>query len=198
MADHTDEEWDEIAHAWRRVLELDDCVRLHAPDFLRRLKQKGYIKDYVCVPDRDLPSSEGKFNPDDGRLYYRQSIWDAAEKRNSHATWTVIHEASHAILKHQEVRYRANAAAQSRLSPSTNRDEFEAHRLTASILAPFKKSDFAPSTSVEDICQRFGLGQQAATKRRQEFERMYRQKNGVRRELPQGIVDFLVAQRRKG
>jgi hypothetical protein len=47
--------------------------RVEAPAFIRWLKHSGYIRDYICVPDADLPNAEGKYEPDEGRLSTRLS-----------------------------------------------------------------------------------------------------------------------------
>jgi hypothetical protein len=49
MAQHTDEEWEEIAREWRRAANMDSAIRLDPPAFVRWLKHAGYIKDYVVV-----------------------------------------------------------------------------------------------------------------------------------------------------
>jgi Zn-dependent peptidase ImmA (M78 family) len=197
MAQYTDEEWEGIAREWRRAANLDDAIRFDAPSFVRWLKHAGYIKDFLRVPDADL-LSEGKYEPDEGKLYYRNSSWSGALRGNPHDTWTLVHEGCHAILKHPETRLRAAASARRFDSREVKRDELDAHRLAASILAPFDKADFKLGMSVEDIQERFRLSRPAAVKRVQEFERMYRRKHGIPRPLPAGIIDFLAAQKRKG
>jgi hypothetical protein len=101
-------------------------------------------------------------------------------------------------LEHKDVRFRAQPAAQNRLSHQTNKDEAGANRLTASLLAPFDKANFKPGTTVDDVRNRFGLSHEAAKRRLVEFERIYRAKHGLRRPLPPGVIDFLVEQKRKG
>jgi IrrE N-terminal-like domain len=197
MGHYTDEEWEEIGRQWRRAADVDDTIRLDAPSFIRWLKHAGYIKDYVCVPDADLPS-EGKYEPDEGKLYYRNSSWRGALRGNPHDIWTLIHEGSHAILKHKETRLRAAPSARRFASPEINRDEIDTNRLAANILAPFDKADFKPGMTANDIQERFGLSLQAATRRLVEFERMFRRKHGIPRQLPAGIIDFLSEQKRKG
>jgi hypothetical protein len=198
MADCTDEEWEEIARRWRQAADKDDAICLDAPEFVRWLKRAGYVKDYICVPHQELPACEGKYDPDNEILFYRQSIWDAAEKCDPHAKWTLIHEACHAILGHKDVRFRADALSKDRLSRRTALDEVAANRLTASILAPFDKAQYKLGMTVDDIQQRFGLSREAAAKRLEEFDRMFRRKAGIRRELPRGVADFLLHQKRKG
>jgi Zn-dependent peptidase ImmA (M78 family) len=198
MVDFTDDEWEEIARRWRQAASMADAVLMDAPAFVRWLKRQGYIKDYVCVPDEQLPTSEGKYDPDKGIIFYRLSIWNAGEKGDPHARWTLIHEASHVILRHKEVRFRANASINNRLSRRTGQDEIAVNRLTASILAPFEKAEYKPDMTVEEIQEKFGLSRQAATKRLAEYARMFRQKSGIRRELPPTVTDFLLHQKRKG
>lgn len=110
----------------------------------------------------------------------------------------MIHEGCHAILEHKEVRFRATASNRDRFSPRAKRDEIATNRLTASILAPFDKAEFNPDMTVEGVQQRFGLSKPAATTRLEEFARMFRKKTGTRRDLPPGVADFLVRQKRKG
>lgn len=198
MSDYTDEEWEEIARRWRQAAGMADAIRLDAPEFVRWLKRAGYIKDYVCLPDQQLPTYEGKYEPDQGILFYRQSIWDRAERRDPHATWTLIHESCHAILGHREVRLRADAPSQNRLSRRTGKDEIATNRLTASILAPFEKAEYKLGIDADYIRQRFGLSGEAASRRVGEYERIFRSKTGTRREIPPSVIDFLLHQKRKG
>src|SRR5215831_21218403 len=106
-----------------------------SPKFVRWLKHSGYIRDYVSLPDSELPFAEGKFDPEKEIVYYRESVWQAAESGKPRASWTLIHEGCHAICKHKEVRHRANAALNlSRFSPRARREETETDRLAACIL----------------------------------------------------------------
>jgi len=197
MSQYTDEEWEEIGREWRRAANADDAIRLDAPSFIRWMKHAGYIKDYVCVPDADLPS-EGKYEPDEGRLYYRNTSWRGALRGNPHDIWTLIHEGCHAILRHRETRLRAAPSARKFETRGVTRDETDTDRLAATILAPFHKADFKPGMSANDIEERFGLSNRAAKWRLEEFERLYRRKHGIPRPLPAGVIDFLAEQKRKG
>lgn len=196
MSSYTDEEWEAIASAWRKAANQNECIRLNAPEFIRWLKREGYIKDYICVPDCDLPGAKGKI--DGGIVFYRQSTWNAAEQGDPHSIWTLVHEGCHGILKHEGVRYRANASQRNLLSSANGQEEFESHRLTACILAPFEKANFKPGMTENEIIARFGLSPEAAKRRLQEFERLYRRQRGIRRPLPPGIIDFLLRQERQG
>jgi hypothetical protein len=196
MTNHTDEQWEAIASAWRKAANQNESDRLNAPEFVRWLKSEGYIKDYVCVPDRDLPGASGKF--EGGVAFYRQSTWAAAEEGDPHSVWTLVHEGCHGICKHQGVRYRAHELQRRVLSASSDEEEFEANRLTACILAPFAKADFKPGMLADEVAARFGLSRESGKLRLQEFERLYRRQRGMARPLPPGIIDFLAEQERKG
>jgi hypothetical protein len=162
------------------------------------MAQAQRLRDYICVPEADLPNAEGKYEPDEARLYYRKSTWRGAEEGNPHDVWTLIHEGCHAILKHGETRLRASTPGKRIPSRRTGADEVDANRSAASILAPFDKAEFSPGTSADAIADRFRLSRIAAERRLKEFERIYRAKNGISRPLPPGIVDLLQAQKRKG
>jgi len=198
MANYSDEEWESIAAQWRKAAGMNDVARLDAPSFIRWLKHNSYIKDYVCVPIADLPTSEGKYEPDEGKIYFRQSTWQGAQKGNPHDIWTLMHEASHVILKHGETRLRAANINEKTRSRRAAQDEIDANRLTASIIAPFDKANFRLGTTADVIAAQFGLSYEAADRRVKEFERVYRRRNGIPRPLPSGVVDFLQAQKRKG
>ena len=197
MTDYTDEEWEEIARKWRQAAGLDDAVPFDAPAFIRWLKQAGYIRDYVCVSDADL-SSEGKYEPDENRVYFRNSTWNGALGGDPHHIWTLVHEGCHAILKHEETRLRATSTARRFEPRAIRRDETHTDRLTASIVAPFDKANFRPGISADDIQERFRVSRPTAIRRLAEFERMFRRKHGIPRPLPPGVVDFLIEQKRKG
>lgn len=190
MADYSEEEWECIGSRWREAAGLNGEVRFDAPSFIRWLKRNGYIKDYVCVPTADLPTCEGKYEPDEERIYYRQTTWQGAEQGNPHDVWTLVHEGCHAILEHGETRLRASSSNKAIRSRRSAKDEVDANRLAASILAPFNKADFKPGMTADEISARFGLSREAAEKRLQEFERIYRQRNGLSRPLPPGSSIF--------
>jgi hypothetical protein len=157
VADYSEEEWEGIGTRWREAAGLNGEVRMDAPSFIRWLKRIGYIKDYVCVSTADLPTCEGKFEPEERRIYYRQATWRGAEQENPHDVWTLVHEASHAILKHGETRLRASSPDKAVRSRRGAKDEVDANRLTASLLAPFDKADFKPGMTADDISGRFGF-----------------------------------------
>jgi hypothetical protein len=98
----------------------------------------------------------------------------------------------------QEVRYRAALTNRNYFSTRTNRDEFEANRLTACLIAPFHKAGFTLGMAVDEVINKFGLSRDAAEKRLEEFERVFRRKHGISRQLGTNVIDYLTEQKQKG
>jgi Zn-dependent peptidase ImmA (M78 family) len=197
MSARTDEDYDRLGRVLREALDMDDQIYLDVLEALKRMKHRGYLNDYVVVPDADLPNVRGKYVAAENRIYLRKSVYEDARANNAQSRYDVAHEISHCALNHQHERKRAIAvsAAEKR---HTHKDEREADRLAAAILAPSHRVDFTLRTTPEEIAMRFGLSKQAATIRTEELSRMYRRRNGLRRPLPPGIIDFLKSKRREG
>jgi len=200
MASYLNEAFEQIGRTVRVALELDDQIKLDPIDFLRRLKRAGYIKDYIRLPDASLPDDEAKYNPDDNKIYLRDSVLSGAERGDAHFRFTVFHEGAHAVLGHQYERKRSfsQQAQREKRVPSIGRDEGDANRLAVAIMAPFHKAGFTLEMTSGQIGSRFGLGLKASSVRYDEFAQMYRRANNLRRPIPKGIVDFLTEQRRRG
>ena len=198
MSDANDDSWEKLANDWREAAGQNGSPRLNPIGLVRWLKHSGTIRDYVRVPDSASPTAKGEYDPHAGVIYLTESTWRGAERGIPHDEWSVVHECAHAILGHKEIRYRASAEARNHLSWNTNRDEAQANRLTASLIAPFDKAAFKPGMTIIEVSKKFNLSLPAATKRLEEFERTYRRRNGIRRPLPPGIIDFLTEQKRKG
>ncbi len=200
MAYYSDEDFEQLAKTLRVALNLDDQVKLDVIEFLRRLKRSNYIADYVRVPDAKMPDAEAKYNPDDRKIYLRESVYVGAESGADRHRFTIVHEASHAALDHQFERKRSlagRAIAELRVS-SIRRDETQANKLAAAILAPFHRADFSLATTAQQLMSRFGLGSTAASKRIDELKGIFRRRHNIARPLPHGVIDFLTARRREG
>jgi hypothetical protein len=52
--------------------------------------------------------------------------------------------------------------------------------------------------TVDEIVNKFGLSRQAAEKRLEEFEQMFRRKHGISRQLGTNVIDYLTEQKQKG
>lgn len=200
MASYSDEGFEQLAKTVRVELGIDDQTKVDPVGFLRQLKHAGYIGDYVRLPDSSLPDAEGKYNPDDKKIYLRESTYNGAKNGNPRDCFTVFHEGAHALLGHQHERKRSSTA-QARTEkrvPSIRKDEENADKLAVSIMAPLHKAEFTLQTTQGQIAARFGLSSTAASRRYDEFAALFRKANKLRRPLPKGVADFLAEQRRRG
>jgi|ERR1039458_288667 Zn-dependent peptidase ImmA (M78 family) len=200
MTYESDEDFEQLATTLRVAIGVDDQVNLDVIEFLRRMKRQGYISDYVRVPDVAMLDAEAKFKPDERKIYIRESVWAAAEKGIDRPRFTIIHECAHAALDHQFERKRSlfgHAITEMRVA-SIRRDEKQANKLAACIIAPFHRSDFSLTTTAGRLMERFGLSSPAASIRIEEMAGIFRRLNKLPRPLPPGVVDFLAARRRDG
>lgn len=197
MSSYSDEDYDQIARTLREELALDAEIWLDVIEALRRMKYCGYLRDYICIADGQMPNAEAKFVADERRIYLRQSTYEAAEREEPHARFTVAHEIAHCALYHQHTRKRgiAVSAFEKRVF---RRDERQADKFAAAFLAPFHKAAFTLTTTAGQLAQRFGLSVSMSKARGEELAGIYRGRHNIRRELPAGIVDFLAAKLREG
>lgn len=194
-----DEDFERAAQILRVKFGIDDQLRLDVIDVLRKLKHHGQIIDYVRVSDMSLPDAEAQYDPDKGIIYLRESTYLAAERGDTRARWTVAHEVGHVALNHKQTRNRSIAARSIEKSAQTiRRDEAQAHRFAAALLAPFHRANFSPQTTAQQVAARFDISLDAANRRIEEFARIYRRLTGLARPLPSSVIDFLKAAQRKG
>ena len=197
MSNYSDEDYDQIAQILRKELGVDDDTWLDVLDALRRMKYCGYLQDYICLPDGQLPDAEAMFVADERRIYLRQSIYDAAEREDPHARFTVAHEMAHCALYHQHTRKRGVAVSAFE-KKVFKREEKPADKFAAAFLAPFHKAAFNLNTTAAQLAQRFGLSASMSKTRVGEMAGIYRSRHNIRRELPAGVADFLATRRREG
>ena len=199
MSSYSDEDYDQIARVLREELDVDEDIWLDVTDTLRRMKHRGYLHDFICLPDNDLPDAEAKFVAEERRIYLRDSVFRAAERGEPHARFTVGHEMAHCALFHQHTRKRGIAVGSfERKIPSIRRDEKQADKLAAALLAPFHRAAFNLATTATQLADRFGLSATMAKARVEELAGIYRRRHNIQRELPPGVVDFLAAKRAEG
>lgn len=199
MSNYSDEDYDQIGRILREELGVDDDIWLDVIDALHRMKYRGYLRDFIRLPDSDLPDAEAKFVAEERRIYLRDSIFRAAEREEPHARFTVAHEIAHCALFHQHTRKRSIAVGSfERKVSSIRRDETQAGKLAAALLAPFHRAAFNLSTTAAQLADRFGLSASMSKSRIEELAGIYRRRYNIRRELPPGVVDFLAARRAEG
>jgi Zn-dependent peptidase ImmA (M78 family) len=199
MSDYTDEQYDQLAKILREALSIDSQVEIDVLEMLRRMKYRGYLGDYIVVPDNAMTDAEAKFVPDERRIYIRESTYGAASKREPHARFTIAHEVAHCAHNHQHTRKRGIAvSAFEKKVPTIKRDERQADKLAAAILAPFHRCEFTLATTSEQLAERFGLSDRMASIRVSELAGIYRRRHNIKKDIPAGIIDFLTEQRRRG
>jgi|SRR5713101_8995162 len=158
-----DEDFERAAQILRVKFGIDDQLRLDVIDVLRKLKHHGQIVDYVRVPDMSLPDAEAQYDPDKGIIYLRESTYLAAQRGDSRARWTVAHEVGHVALNHQRTRNRSSASRSiEKIAQTIRRDEAQAHRFAAALLAPFHRANFSLQTTAQQVAMRFDISLAAA------------------------------------
>jgi Zn-dependent peptidase ImmA (M78 family) len=199
VSDYSDEQYDQLAKTLREALGLDDQIKVDVVEMLRRMKHRGYLRDYISIPDADLPDAAAKFVPEEPKIYLRESTYRSASRGDPRARFTIAHEIAHCALNHQHTRKRGIAVGVfERRVPSIRRDERQADKLAAALLAPFHRAEFTLATTSQQLAEKFGLSDKMAAIRTNELGGMYRRRHGIKRDLPPGVTDFLTAKRREG
>ena len=138
------EEIEVAARKLRIKLGIDDQERPDMPTVIFKLKDHGIIRDYVRVPDHEMPDDEARYDSFTKLLYLRESTFCAANSMFTYSTtdrrrarYTIAHEVGHIALGHDGIRYRGNTAAiAEQIVQKIRRQESEANRFAAAFLAP--------------------------------------------------------------
>jgi Zn-dependent peptidase ImmA (M78 family) len=139
-----DEEIELAARKLRIKLAIDDQLRPDMPTVVFKLKAHGMIRDYVRVPDHEMPDDEARYDSFRKLLYIRESTFCAANSMFTYSTverrrarYTIAHEVGHVALGHDGVRFRGNTGAiAEQIVQKIRRQENEANRFAAAFLAP--------------------------------------------------------------
>jgi Zn-dependent peptidase ImmA (M78 family) len=199
MSFYEDEDFEELARRYREELGIDEQLQLNMVEILRECKFRGYIVDYVRLPDEKMPDAEARFDPHERKVYICESTYQGANKKEPRSNWAIAHELGHWAFGHQQIRNRSAVASKiERIAPTIRKDETQAHRFAASFLAPFHRANFTLATTAQEIADRFGISLRAANLRLEEFVRIYRRSNQAPRALPPGVIDFLKEAQKKG
>lgn len=138
---------DEIEIAARRLrikLSIDDQTRPDMPTVVFKMKDSGMIRDYIRVPDHEMPDDEARYDSFTKLLYLRESTFCAANSMFTYSTierrrarYTIAHEVGHIALGHNGTRFRGNtAAATEKIVQKIRRQESDANIFAAAFLAP--------------------------------------------------------------
>lgn len=193
----TDEALEEKARSLRRSLGLEHQAHIDLMTVIQKLKARDPQLQYARVPDYQMPDAESQWDANTKTLRLKESIFQGMQAQHARARMTASHEVSHYVLGHQGVRNRSLAAtAAEKFASEVKREEYEARKLAAMMLAPSYL--ISPADTPSDIAKRFGISLEAAGIRREEVNALERRAAGQRRELPSCAVDFLTEAKRRG
>ncbi len=143
MPIYEDAEFETSARALRKLLGIEFDARPDMITVIFKLKNRGLIKNYRRVPDREMPDDAAFFDPFKGILHIRESTfragneWLADDAARQRARFTLAEETGHIWLKHTGVRYRGETGTlQEKLVKQIRLEEREARRFAGTFLAP--------------------------------------------------------------
>ncbi len=144
MAGRSDEDIELAARQLRITIGIDDQPRPDMTTVIIKLKDHGIIKNYVRVPDSEMPNDEACFDSDERLLYIRESTFCAAsamhtysESERRRARFTIAHEIGHVALRHEGTRYRGTTdVLAKKFARQVGPDERDAERFAAAFLVP--------------------------------------------------------------
>jgi Zn-dependent peptidase ImmA (M78 family) len=153
--------------------------------FFKAKKQLGFSYLWPSV------NSTPEYDADKNRISIPLAVISEAEGRHGgRHRMTIFHECAHAFLGHRHVKYRAASGnLAEKYSRTIRKDEQEARRLAAALMAPFNLID--PSWNAHDIALKFGMSLQAAEIRLTQFQEHTRKKSGRPRPLQKNFDDLL-------
>lgn len=122
---------------------------------------------YDVMSKEELGAREGAVDPLRRALYVREDVYDAAEKGNGRARFTIAHEIGHAVM-HVGTLNRAGFA---RTIPAYRDPEWQANRFAAALLMP--RLLVSQYSTVAEVVDAFHVSSAAA--------RLRLQNNGLRR-----------------
>jgi len=198
MAFLTDEQIERRAKEARRVFKIDGQVVPDVITLIFKLKDLGLIDNYERVPDSQMGTDEATYDPYTRRLIIRESVFVAANANLPRARFTIAHEIGHIVLGHNRIRHRRTDYREGQAASTIRGDERQANIFAAALLAPYHLSEATEATSAEDIANRFQISLSAAQIRLPELQRQYRIANGIRRELPDSVREYLEANKNAG
>jgi hypothetical protein len=117
MPIYDDAEFEGRARALRKLLGIEFDARPDMITVIFKLKDRGLIKNYVRVPDAEMPDDEAYFDPFTKLLHVRESTFEAGngmfadEAKRQRARFTLAEEVGHIWLQHEGIRFRGNSGA---------------------------------------------------------------------------------------
>jgi Zn-dependent peptidase ImmA (M78 family) len=145
---------------------------------------------YRLVPDDALHGARGMYDPETELMDIPNNVFSGMQNGIPHFRFSVAHEIAHAVLRHEGVRFRqAERKVFEKAKPSIWRDEREAERFAAILLAPIHLAENCKTA--EELQKKFGLSRKASEIRIKEIEAHIRRKHNELKPLTSKVVDFL-------
>jgi uncharacterized protein DUF955 len=200
-----DEDIERIARDTRRVLGIEFIPRPDMVTAIFKAQQLGFVKNYVRIPDADMPDDLASFDPDTGLLRLQESTFVAANEvlavppGRNRARFTIAHEFGHVFLGHKRTRHRNVSSRRiEKIAAPIARDEHDADRFAAAFLAPAHLVENPLLHSARDLAEKFDLSLTASTIRLDALQRMHRRAHGIPRPIPESIYKFLTDAAKSG
>jgi IrrE N-terminal-like domain len=184
----SDEQIEALAEQFRMRVGINSCIFVDALTLLPKMK-KFYGVGHLTTAELG-PNAEGRYDDIKKIMLFPESALIGSYWGDGRARMTIAHEVAHAALGHKGILNRSTTGSRAEmLSRLVKRQETEAKRFAAAILAPLRLMDAAMTR--EQISMRFGLSLNAASIRSEQFSERERRKNGAKRELPEYFVSFM-------
>lgn len=189
MAFLSDDEIDKRALGLRKALGIETQKNPDLITCIFKAKGQGLIKGYLRVPDLE---EEASFDPETGILAVREAVFRSANLGVPRSRFTVAHELGHAALGHSRKRLRGPLAhRKDEMVSNVRGDEFQADKFAGAFLMPYDLANMSPDTTSIELAERFNVSVGAAQARLDQLLRTYRIRNGIKRPLPEAVVQFL-------
>jgi Zn-dependent peptidase ImmA (M78 family) len=136
-----------------------------------------------------MRDAEGRWHSDKWEVALRASVFTAAQRGEPHARFVAFHEISYYACGHEGTRYRATDKSRSYSAGKIKHEESEATRFAVILMAP--EYPVPENASAKDIASQFSMSLTAAILRKEEVDRIRRQRRGQLRPLPESIKELL-------
>nr|WP_273546129.1 MULTISPECIES: ImmA/IrrE family metallo-endopeptidase [unclassified Xanthobacter] len=185
----SDDEIERRALALREALHINHQLNPDLITCIFKAKAAGFLKGYLKSPEL---AEDASFDPVTGILAIRDDVFEAANHGMPRARFTVAHELGHVTLRHARKRFRGPLAHQKQEMVRTIRgDEVQADKFAAAFLTPYHLANMSADITSQELAERFNVSVGCAEARLDPLHRLHRIKNGIKRPLPDAVVQFM-------
>jgi Zn-dependent peptidase ImmA (M78 family) len=182
----------------RLALGVNDQPIPHMATVIFKCKHLGFIKNYRRIPDLEMLEDEAAYDPERNLLLIPERTFAAINRGDPRARYTIAHELGHMWLQHPKLRHRNVSNRQIEKLTTFRRDEAQADRFAVAFLVPQHLVDDPLNATSEQIANQFQVSHTCARIRKVELEREYRRQHGMKRPLPDRVVEILKEAERRG